>query len=581
MRYNWKNILKLMPVALCLAGCGDDSSSVWQRIADLPDEPPAAEQVVPGPVRGRVLLDEPLVGAAITLETHDGQLLPGTGMTDEAGVFEIPVTEARHGLRVVAVGGSTSTGGTFRGSLSAYVEPFDADFDVFLTPVTTMADRLRILDGRSAAEAELRIANYLALEPGRSIGTDFRTLRDFNHGVFMNDAAAYGFDALVNSIVAEASTDPNAQRRFSIDFPQVTPLASHIGMELIKSAVSGAGSSFAGSVLAKIGLDGGATAVLSQLQAIRNQLNALQATVDGIARDVKQVKTALSSEIAKETISFVKTTWADLQNLEHLSGAQLERERLRIENFILTELAPRRAIISHMLNGELGADGSPIRLYAEYLRDSTTFYSIDHYNKFFNFVEFYDGLNTQLYYLVIEARNAQALRETGQRSGLVAPLEQEISAARARYRAFLPRELPKDWFIGHKTKRLWYATPYYDDRAWWGTYEWELRKEGQGTWSLPSLNTLAGDFSGGRQAVINRGVPAHLFQRDPVRAWAEKYSEAQYDRKTSIRAWEYFDISQNKRVEQTEFNPSYTTYAHFWVYRQLNDAQLKEWLPWL
>lgn len=578
MHLNWKRTCKLIAVALCVAGCNDDYSYLLDPV-DVPpaDEPPTADQVVLGPVRGRVLLDEPLINASVILATHDGQLLPGTTVTDEAGTFNVPVVEARYGLRVIAMGGSTETGGSFHGSLSAYVEPFDSDFDVLLTPVTTMADRLRIYDeGFPPEEAELRIAQYLDLEPGRPIDTDFRTLRDFNHGVFMTEANAYGFDALVDIVVAEAVADPTLQRRFAIDLPQVTPLASTIGMELIKGAVSGASSSFAGSVLAKIGLDSGTAAILSQLHAIRNQLNALQATVDGIARDVQQVKTALSSEIAKETISFVKTTWADLQNLEHLSGAELERERARIESFILRELAPRRAIISHMLNGELGLDGSPIRLYAEYLRDSTTFYSVDQYNKFFNFVEFYDALNAQLYYLVIEAHNAQALRETGQRSRLVPELERELSLARERYRTFLPHELPKDWFFAHKSKRLWYVTPYHEDRYYWDIrYRYEFRD-----WRLASISLLANEFSGGRQAVFNRGVPAHVLKNEPIRVWSELYSEAQYDRKTTVRRFSYFDISANKRQEQTQFGFRPVD-AYFWVYRQPSDQELREYLPWL
>src|SRR5690606_41470490 len=76
----------------------------------------------------------------------------------------LPYTTLFRSLRVVALGGSTYSGGSFRGTLSAYVEPFDADFDVSLTPVTTMADRLRVVDGRPAAQAEQRIANYLALD---------------------------------------------------------------------------------------------------------------------------------------------------------------------------------------------------------------------------------------------------------------------------------------------------------------------------------------------------------------------------------------------------------------------------------
>lgn len=76
-----------------------------------------------------------MVSAHVSLETHDGQPLAGTAVTDENGAFEVPVAEARYGLRVVAVGGSTARRGAISGVLSAYVEPFVADIKVPLTPV--------------------------------------------------------------------------------------------------------------------------------------------------------------------------------------------------------------------------------------------------------------------------------------------------------------------------------------------------------------------------------------------------------------------------------------------------------------
>ena len=251
-------------VCLIAASCGGGSSSS----ADTPQiDPPSPDMVVSGPVRGSVITDAPVAGAHVQLYTHDGQLLPGEAYTDDNGEFEITVAEARYGLRVVARGGATDSG-SFDGTLSAYVEPFDAELPVPINPVTTPANRPRVTAGIPAAKAELDIAYYLGLDPGRSIRSDFRHLNDFNSPVFMAFVAQYGsFDAFVDELVTEALANPETQRFFT--GAQNVLGASEIALGLLKGAASELSQRAFGKLLSQFDLGDDFSAVFSQLETIQ------------------------------------------------------------------------------------------------------------------------------------------------------------------------------------------------------------------------------------------------------------------------------------------------------------------------
>lgn len=573
MRVMQTKVFKVALVMVCwiVAGCNGGSSSSTG--------PVAVDQIVSGPVRGTVMTDEPVVGALVQLYTHDGQPLPGEALTNANGIFEIPVDEARYGLQVVAIGGSTASSGHFAGTLSAYIEPFEAEFGVPLTPVTTMVDRLRLTAALPAAEAEQRIATYLGLESGRSVRSDFRYLHDFNSSAFMADSTPFGFDGLVDMAVAEAAADPEMERRYRL--LQLSPLASMLGMELIKGAVSGTSSSLTGHLLAKMGLDSGTAAILGQLQTISRQLSALQATVDDIARDVKELRVSLSVEGAKDLINSILTLWHDLENLDRFSGSALEQEKLRIFHEI-ERLYPRRMLISNMLNGNLGTI-SPIQLYAEFLRDTNHFYSQKHYNMLHDFIEFYDVLNVQLHYLLIEAENWRSRNDAQGAAQRVAALEKEVSAGRNRYRARLPKPLPNEsTFIEISTLRMWYS-----DREWWGHFPGtslpinrttvavkdelipeELRV--MGGWVVPSGDDLRRGFLGRQPAIVARGAPAHLFPSVPMNAWTRDVN--------------WVLLIQTLSVNESKFywNNHTKFRANLVTYRPMEYAEVKAyWFPWL
>src|SRR5690606_14383136 len=187
------------------------------------------------PVKGRVTLDAPVAGAAVSLQTRDGHAVAGTAVTDAEGRFEIPATEVPQSLRIVAFGGSLPDGAPVAATLSAYVEPFSADgFEEEITAVSTLHDRLRIAGDLDAETAFIRLAGYLQLRPGRSPYSSYMLTNDFNSKIFLQAAAdsGAGFDGFVDGLVNDALADPASQRVFTGGL-QLAPLGSTVAMALI------------------------------------------------------------------------------------------------------------------------------------------------------------------------------------------------------------------------------------------------------------------------------------------------------------------------------------------------------------
>lgn len=507
---------------LLLSGCGGGGDIGPVDISNT---------VVAGTVRGRVQLDSPLVGATVVLKSRDGQTLRGTATTDQEGRYEIVTDDARHGLQVQASGGSTQQG-AFTGTVSTYLEPFVPQYDVNLSPVTTLANRYRNLGGKTIEQAQRRMALYLNLTPGRSIYADFSHGKDFNSATFMRKAHGLNFDNFVDSLVNEALASEAAQHSFA---PLLTgweeDLASKMAMDLARKAAQWAGKAsgpggdvvveFAAGQLLNLVFggknDSALDAVFSKLDNISRQLDTLTASINDIQRELYELKVLQRVAVTEPAINNIKTVLTYLKRIKDLKGEPGIEERKRLESMILSSLGDDKImIISNMLNGELGyGTETPIMTYGNYLLSGKYFWSQADANKMRDFIEFYDTLNIQMYYLVMEAENAKSIRETGLYSYRLPLLLKELEEARSKYTKFIPKNLPtEDVFIDIKTSRMW-TGPYTSTRGQYasaGNFVADNLKAVYPEWNLAKWDKdhKLESFMSGGQGLVRRGFPEKL-----------------------------------------------------------------------
>lgn len=598
---------------LLLAGCGGGDIGP----VDI------SNAVVSGTVRGQVQLDSPLVGATVVLKARDGQVLRGTATTDENGRYEIVTDDARRGLQVLASGGTTQQG-DFAGTVSTYIEPFIAEYDVNLSPVTTLANRYSNVNGKTIEQAQRRIALYLNLTPGRSIYADFSHGQDFNSAIFMRQAQGLGFDAFVGSLVNEALASDSAQRSFvPLLAGRQDDLASAMAMDLVRKTASHYGGpvgevavDFAGGWLLTLVFgeenDSELEEVFNKLNDIRRQLDALSASVSDIRRELDEVKVLQRVAVTEPIINTIKTVLTRLESLKGMKGEPGIQERRRVEDMILSNLGDDKIMtISNMLNGELSyGDETPIMAYGKYLTKS--FWSEADANKMKNFIEFYDSLNIQMYYLVMEAENAKSIRETGRYSPRLPLLLNELEAARNKYTQFIPKNLPtEDVFIDTATSRMW-TGPYlstWGQYANAGTFVATDLKALYSEWLLPKNGDALDSFVNGRdQGLVRLGFPEKLITQKigqnshPVTSMAIIFPNTinrpyfgckQYYRFYGIGEWTYEDewhtcyyvnlvkgALENTGNIWMKDNPAGRG-AGFYLYAKVPPQDMKKYIPWM
>ena len=497
------HLLMAVLLSLMLAACGGSSSNSVQPapIAPIPEEVPVEPELLPddiieGPVVGYVAVDETLVGATVTLETHDGVILTLAEEINETqadGIFRVETAEARRGLRVVITGGETSQE-SFGGTLSAYVET-EGDFHdaIDVNIVTTLVDRVRMAGELSAEEAERRVRHFLSLPDDLSIQSDFRFSNDFDPRLFMQSAADEveegpgGFDYYLDILTDDILSGLDFQRSYARQTPLLgsPTIMTTIAYGLISGAASNVGDNAMGRILSGLGL-GKSQDVINKLQEISKQLGAIEGKVDEVNKRVADLaKQVADAGLAKE-VSALNVMYKDLQLLPSLPAAEQKRV-LRGSAYSkgllerISELEDKRTLFSETLTGANGAStSSVIKVHANSLSLGQKFYSIRHENELKAVVNFYDTYNIQLYYLLMElyrfeeAENIAQCKKTaleeGQTvdcdaqeslQGLIIQRKKELDDARAIYLAMLPRPLPSDnAFIQLSTGQMWIGAPY-------------------------------------------------------------------------------------------------------------------------
>ncbi|MGV3654502.1 MAG: hypothetical protein ACO1N5_09795 [Noviherbaspirillum sp.] len=578
-------------LCLMLGACGGGGASD-DTSGEAPDPASEADIPVPGPVKGQVTLNAPVIGAVVSLQTHDGQALAGTAVTDEDGRFEIPATEVRKGLRIVAMGGNLPDGTPVGGTLSTYVQPFNADgFGKEITAVSTLYDRLRIAGSLDVDTAAIRMASYLQLNPGRSPYSGYTRTNDFNSSIFLLAVAGSGlsFDAFMDGLVSDALADAESQRIFTGGL-QLAPLGTAVAMGLVKGAAAKAGGTAMGSILSGIGIgNGDHAAVMARLALIEDKLDEVKGTlIDAVAR-IANVQIEMKQQNLETQINQVLTLMESLQTIDRYTGQERIDRQQEIEEEILT-LSLNRQLIARVLDGKLGR-GALIQSYADSLKLGQRFYSVHHYQRLVDFVEYFDSINIQLYYLLIEAYRSQETRS--QQAGApksnqtrIELLVEELEAGRNSYLKRIPPALPDaTTFIHTGHLRMWHGSrSYYVHKDKWPSLPAAVAAKGG--WRIPDEATASATFSqterrkiDGNTFALQQGAPLKLFSGGGMKIWTTKCANLQP--LGIVQCWVWLFADDNPmRLDIPAHNLTKHS-AHYMVWRPMERPEAAMYLPWL
>ncbi|VCU68610.1 hypothetical protein PIGHUM_00667 [Pigmentiphaga humi] len=580
--------LRACVLCFALAGCGGDSA-----VTGASDAGGTTATLVPGPVFGKVSLDGPVAGATVSLQAANGSAWPGSAVTDEEGMFEIPAEQVPQGLRILASGGTLPDGSAVSATLSTYVEPFGAGlFGEQITAVSTLLDRLHTA-GWDLETAQVRLAAYLQLEPGRSLYSGFADASDFNSAAFQRAAqeSGLGLDGFIDQQVAQAMVSAESRQAFTGGL-RLSPFGTTVALGLINGAVSKLSGTATGELLSGLGVGQADHAeVMAQLRLIESKLDEVRATVDEAVKRIAALQVEIKQGSLDTLISRIRGLMKDLRNMAGYSGDRASKQ-LEVENAILS-LYGLRTAFADVLNGALAKE-SIIQAYAESLHVGQRFYSVEHYRRLIDFVELFDSYNLQMHYLLIEAFRSREARTGKSAQGDIEMLVRDMEEERDLYMGRLPRALPDDTtFIHADTLRMWHSSRDY----------YVLHDEiprlpaavaAKGGWRKPELSVVTQAFKqtdrnriDGNVFALQQGAPSKLFAGGGINMWT---SECSWDvRFVSIgTCWVYHFADDNPMyIGVTRNNDSLpsdlvsTNRAHYAVWRPMEQAEAAMYLPWL
>lgn len=594
---SWRQWFAVAAILAGLSACGGGSGG---DIDETPDYAADATIVVPGPVKGRVAITGAVSGATVTLQTHDGQVIEGSAVTDGEGRFEAPVAQARRGLRVVATGGALPDG-TRVGTLSSYVQPFSADgFGTEVSAVSTLHDRLRLAAHMSGTDAESRLTAYLNLQPGRSPQASFLRTNDFNSAVFMRALSESGleFDAFFDSIVADVMASDESQRSFRGGL-QVTPAASVIGMQLINGAVSHVGGTAMGKILSGIGMGSGDHAeVMARLNLIEDKLDEVAKAMTDVMAGIADLKVDIRQQSLGTHINLTMDVMDDLRYLDSYPVGERAQAQQDIEKKII-RLEADYTMIARVMDGKLGTS-SLIQAFAETLKVNQRFYSAQHRQRLVDFVEFLDAINIQSYYLIIERYRALEARGEGSHQGKINQLADQLAQGRNSYLKRIPPALPHaNAFIHLDDSRMWYSARTYNTR-----YEqWPALPPAvaaKGGWRVPDETAARRAFNqterkkiNGNAFAVKQGAPNSLFGLGNHKFWTTTCRTFSHEKNCQV-----FNPTDDDTMRivvwtatpkigaifgRTEYGPPKPTdaTAYYMVFRPMERPEMVMYLPWL
>lgn len=484
--------LLALPIALslALAACAPAPQSTG-----TPDTTPAA---TPAPtssfVLGKAFLDEPLVGATLRVRGLDGQLIhEASEATNAEGYFTLsaPTTLPRD-FRV-EVSGGTRGGVASDLVLKADVRGYNPVTDrVYVNAATTLvASKLDQTPSASLVETQAAVARFLKLPEDLSLGADLDNaqLRAFNHGKFMEVAAAQGgFAALIASMTGQISATSTTDHDFSIVL--LDGIATSIALEIGKGALGKIGGTAMGWALESyFGIDDGAAerhkevlkefaGVRSQLTQMSNQIVELQSSVDAIKASIAALEKQMNKQFGLaaynskldtmigpvSTIDTLFDTYMDeIKRTDAGNGRKQRIEDLAAE--IRSKVPTALTSLHSSMLGIAGGDGAIVQWHRVVGNNNRKGENSGNRYPYLVNAKFVDQLNDQLEYfegvqlrgilLLVEERN---LRKDSE--GAKLHFDRYSANLQAQKQAIYTPRISSDLLISPFSGTMWCSTPF-------------------------------------------------------------------------------------------------------------------------
>ncbi|MEX2431367.1 MAG: RICIN domain-containing protein [Dehalococcoidia bacterium] len=252
-------------------------------------------------IAGFASVDWPVEGADLRVETLEGEkLAEESSATSSLGEFDLNLGSAPSDVRVILTGG-THQGEPFAGSLTLIVLGLDPESPaiLYVDPLTTLVTSyFDAYPDAPLAQAESQVKRHLGLQEFDALERlNERSPGLFSSRVFLEAATASGgFDAFIAQRTEE--THAGMVRDFGGDFPTSRGIPAPVSALLksgLASVAQGVGK-YAGGQLGSLLLgaifgapDNGLDEVRAELQAVRDELAALDSAVSTLQGSVNQV----------------------------------------------------------------------------------------------------------------------------------------------------------------------------------------------------------------------------------------------------------------------------------------------------
>ncbi|XHH07702.1 MAG: NHL repeat-containing protein [Candidatus Bathyarchaeia archaeon] len=310
-------------------------------------------------VWGEVVLDKPLVGAAISVFDQTGTLLlKEENSTYETGAFYLSIPTANRPEGAVP-GSIKAEGGTlgnlsFNGTVTLEVPLFDEESYYKLNAITTLTasyhERNPEID---YAKAEDTVAAFLQVPSGKNLSYVIETMEwdntVFSHSVFMRQAKTVGgFDQFVNALVLEIEAGKvHSMKGEPLYGGEWGDLAAFIG----KSVASGAIGAIAGQgvnwIMHSLGYRNPTEKMIEQL---KEQMDSMSQTMTQMKRSLTRIED-LQQVTLQRIDDAVKTIGTKIETSYKGLKWEIEYSALKVRSSnIITAISGPKEVISTAFN---------------------------------------------------------------------------------------------------------------------------------------------------------------------------------------------------------------------------------------